>query len=87
MGKGKGSNPRNVLDMYVIYERPTDYPDNFVMRKHSVVSKANAEIEIQVDPSITLDQTLDGIRSKVPPGLFNAGRTPLDESQIVEVWM
>ena len=70
------------LNMWVVYERPTDHPDHFVVRRWEVDnwrSTATADFSLADD--------LDGARAKVPPGLACIARHPSDEPQIVEVWL
>lgn len=66
------------LRLYVIYERPVDYPDVFVIRVWE--NEEPGEI-------VAIGNTLEEVRSQLPPGLYNLGRENEDESQIVEVWV
>lgn len=68
--------------MYVIYRYPADYPDKYVMRKTFITSSG-----IVMDRDCVLADSLEEVRSKVPPNLYNIGRSPMDEEQIVETWM
>lgn len=72
----------DVLPMWTIYERPTDYPDGFVVRR-CVASKDGVvhDLEAQYAP------TLEEARKHIPPGLYNLGRQPDDDAVIVEVWI
>jgi hypothetical protein len=70
------------IAMYVIYRHPTDYPDKYVMRKLTITYSG-----IIKDKNCIVGETLEEVRSKVPPNLYNIGRGPLDEEQIVETWM
>ena len=70
------------LLMWVIYERPLDYPDSFVVRRWwAEAGKANA------DPQAALFKTLEEARASLPRGLYCLGRTEGDEPQIREVWL
>ena len=66
------------LDIWVIYDKPIDIPEKFVARKF-----------INDNPTKTMyiDDTLEGIRKKIPAGLVNIGRYPDDDPKIVEVWI
>lgn len=70
------------LPMWVIYDRPKDYPRHFVVRRHL----AGAGV-VTADTDCQLADTLEEARKLIPPGLFNLGRSPHDEAQIVEVWV
>jgi hypothetical protein len=72
-----------MLRLYVIYERPRDYPDHFVCRLW-----INS---LAIDPPCAICSTLEEVRRKlrhqVPAGLINLGRFPEDDPTIVEVWV
>lgn len=70
--------------MYVIYEKPKDFPTGFVVRK-MVIQRGNP-IPIPAGVLGTAD-TLEKARQFLPPGLTNLHRDPRDEPQIVETWM
>ena len=67
------------LKMWTIYERPTDYPNNFVARQW-VLDKPTENIIM--GPDI---ETLRGYFLEM--GLTCVVRSPQDESQIVETWL
>jgi hypothetical protein len=74
-----------VMEMFVIYERPRDYPDKFVVRRWLIgvvpgVPTADADW-------FHLADTLDGVRAQVPPHCVRLERDTDDEPQIVEVWI
>lgn len=68
----------NSIDTWVIYNKPTDYPNNYVARKF-----------INNAPSTTIHvaDSLEEIRKLVPEGLFKIERFPNDDPKIVEVWI
>lgn len=71
------------LQMYVIYNRPLDYPGNVVLRRWIVNSLGGLP-----DPEpVILTGSVAEARTHVPVGLVNIGRQPDDEDQIVEVWV
>ena len=70
------------LRLYVIYERPLDYPNDYVLRAQLA---KNGEIEVEREP--TCVGSLAECRAAVPAGLTNLGRDPRDQPQILEVWV
>jgi hypothetical protein len=70
-----------VIKMYVIYERPKDYPDRYVLRQWI--------IDEQPSPTgwFVLADTLEAVRAFVPPYCIRFERNPSDEPQIVESWI
>jgi hypothetical protein len=71
----------SVLSLFTIYERPKDYPNNFVVRRWIIVGGQPTGQECQ------LADTLEESRILIPPGLFNLGRQPGDDPAIVETWV
>lgn len=69
------------LEQFVIYERPRDYPDKFVVRRFRIVPG-----KIIPDDNVAVFNTLDEAREFIPYHLINIGRQEKDEPQIVEVW-
>lgn len=65
--------------MYVIYDHPTDFPNKFVVRIHTVPGGATAVFG--------LFDSLDDARAYLPGGLICLKRYPGDEPQIVETWV
>ncbi len=68
----------NELPMWVVYEKPSDFPDKFVLRKW-LNDEPTEEIQIA--------DTLEDIRKKVPEGLVKISRDLRDDPVIVEVWL
>jgi hypothetical protein len=70
------------LIMYVIYCRPADYPDSYVVRRWGIgpgYERAEA-VPLAVVP------TLRRAREQIPLGLTHFRRQPGDDPVIVEVW-
>jgi hypothetical protein len=72
------------LNMYVIYERPRDFPGGYVMRRWvvgAVPGEPTATDEMATAP------TLDLIRVFVPSYCVRIERDPNDDPKILEVWL
>jgi hypothetical protein len=75
----------SVMEMYVVYERPKDYPQHFVLRKWYIGA---VEGEPLPDAEwFVLADTLAAIRTHIPLGFIRLERDPNDEPQIVESWI
>jgi hypothetical protein len=72
-----------MMEMFVVYERPRDYPDKFVLRRWSI-GPGSAEGDADW---FVLGETLDDVRAAVPQHCIRVGRSPHDEPQIVESWV
>jgi len=69
------------LPMWIIYDRPSDFPEQFVARKW-IMDKPTSEVMTASD--------LAGIRwavGKVAPGSVCLARDPSDDPKIVETWL
>ncbi len=66
------------LELFVIYDRPKDFPDYFVVRRF---------INDQPQDLLAVCSTLKAVREHIPPGLICLARSPTDEPQIVETWV
>lgn len=74
----------NYFMLWVVYERPTDYPSGYVTRLHVVGrgDRPSGPTEMAfVSPS------LESVRERIPVGLTNLGRIPGDDPKIVETWV
>jgi hypothetical protein len=71
------------LEMWTIYRHPKDHPHHWVVRR-CWIRKGGI---IQHEHECQLAHSLAEARDRVPPGLFNLGRQPEDEPQIVETWV
>lgn len=72
-----------VLDIYVVYADPADYPGRYVVRRQTV---GRGVVDIAPEPLGVVD-TLEQARHLLPDGLNWLDRQPGDEPQIVEVWL
>ncbi len=73
----------SVLEMFVVYRHPRDYPERYVLRRWWV----SAGVQSPDDDWFYLADTLDQIREYVPAGCVRLERDPKDQPQIVEVWV
>jgi len=67
---------------YTIYERPSDYPDQFVVRAWFVERGAVTAYE-----PVGLADTLDDARALIPVGRERIPRVQSDDPVIVESWL
>jgi hypothetical protein len=70
------------LHIWTVYERPRDYPNSFVARLHIV-----SEGKTGPTDTVIIGPTLESVRKQIPQGLVRMDRFPMDEPQIVEVWL
>lgn len=74
------------MHQYVIYDHPTDYPDNFVVRRWIVKPG-----QFFADPEpMALTYTLEAARIAIEamaPGLARIEPHPDDDPKIAEVWL
>ena len=66
------------LSIWTVYDSPIDCPGRFVARKW-LLDRPTGEV--------LQDQTLDGLRGKLPKGLTHLDRAPQDDPKIVETWI
>lgn len=78
---------REELDHYVIYERPKDFPDKFVVRKWSIVDGEEKAIPMADKNLFVTADTLEEARGFVPKDRYRIPRAQEDEPQIVETWI
>jgi hypothetical protein len=72
---------RHRLPLWVIYRPVTrEYPGLWVTRMHVVLP------EIRATRFVMTHDTLEQLRSILPPGLARLARDPNDEPEIEEVW-
>lgn len=74
---------KGVLCMWTIYDKPTDFPDTFVARRHDVGKGGKP---------LPTEHLIKGDLSKLRVLFLQAGLTCIsrheqDEPQIVEVWL
>lgn len=64
--------------IWVVYEAPPDFPDQYVARRLHL-GRATSDFVVGA--------TLIEVRSKLPKGLFKIERSDRDDSQIRESWI
>lgn len=69
------------LDMWTVYENPSDYPGHFVTRQWRVGSDG-----ARCEEAVIVVHTLEQARMLIPPGLHCQSRSPDDDPVIVETW-
>lgn len=75
-------NP-DTMDMWVIYDRPTDYPDDVVARRWKVSAKGPAPTT-----DLIVFKTLADCREAFDKGGYSRlGRSAIDDEHIVETWL
>lgn len=83
MTANREAQERGVLSVWTIYERPRDYPDGYIARRHEVGGGPR--------PLATGDTVTGGLeeirRVFWGVGLAKLSRSPDDEPQIVESWV
>ncbi len=67
---------------WVIYERPADYPNGYVLRRHLAYPG-----RLEADPNAQYFRNLHEARSALPAGLFRMDRHPADDPCIKETWI
>lgn len=68
--------------MWVIYERPRDYPAYYVVRRWEVDAQGARPTQEH-----SLHASLQEAREAIPAGLALLTRSDQDEPQIVETWL
>lgn len=71
----------SIMNQYVIYKKPRDYPKKYVTRKWEILVGGLNPAEAFVC------DTLKEARGKVPDGLVQMERSPEDDPAIYEVWI
>jgi hypothetical protein len=74
--------PAHGLRMWVVYERPSDFPDHYVVRMHWVHSRGGGAAMIG-----GLYVSLEEARADVPPGCVRFGRDACADPVILETWL
>jgi hypothetical protein len=69
--------------VWVVYERPSDFPQHFVLRKQVVCSEGHTHPEAVCKVARSLQE----IRTMVPPGRVCLQRMLEDDPVIVETWV
>jgi hypothetical protein len=72
-----------VLPMWVVYDHPSDYPEQYVARQHVVGVAGDTSTD-----RLMAAESLDNIRAALANlGLVCLTRNPQDDPVIVEVWL
>lgn len=69
------------LEIWTVYDSPTDFPGLFVARKWLIKQEPVATEEAFTGP------TLQSVRDQIPAGLHRIPRAPEDDLNIVESWL
>lgn len=69
--------------MYCVYERPSDYPKSFVVRRWLV----GGLTAVPDREAHAVTKTLDEARAAIPVGLVRLDRAPNDDAVVSEVWL
>lgn len=70
------------LVMFIVYDHPADFPNEFVCRRCYPAAGA-----VVFDPELfARGNTLDKVRARIPAGAVRLERSPEDDPVIVETW-
>lgn len=70
------------IGIYVIYDHPRDFPNDWVKRTHWVHAG-----RIEIEAKATLFKTLEEARASMPKWARCIGRSPSDDPVIAECWI
>lgn len=73
-----------ILDCWVIYEKPNDFPDLFVARCWLINSHTNSAMPTE---TVKTAATLNELRREIPSGYHCVPRYNEDDPNIVEIWL
>lgn len=72
-----------IMEQWVVYQRPKDFPSNYVARKWLIRRGG-----IEATASVMVCRTIDRLRRELAGrGLTCLDRDPEDDPSIVEVWL
>lgn len=71
-------NTKQLLILWVVYFNPSDFPGKWVVRKWILDQPTHEHF---------LADSLEGIRSAIPKGLYRIEREPGDDAVIIETWL
>lgn len=74
-----------VFDVWVIYERPSDHPEHYILRKQSVASDGRIRAALGYFKASDVEQLRKIVRDEL--GLTCLCRADADEPQILETWI
>lgn len=72
-----------IMRVWVIYERPTDCPDGYVLRAQYAMRGGT----VVPDTIAWYATSADKLRSILPGGVVNIGRQDADDAKILECWI
>jgi hypothetical protein len=72
-----------ILDVYVVYKDPLDYPGQWVVRHWQVVPEADEPLP----RSATIGDSYEAVISAIPPGFIRTLPMQGDVKSIHEVWI
>lgn len=75
--------PEGILVVWVVFERPSDFPNKFVVRRQGATKTG---VIAEAAPFAVVD-TLEEAREAVPRHLFRLDRHPEDVPCLVETWI
>lgn len=78
-----GTPNSDILEMWVVYDHPTDYPDKYVARLHQVLPGG----AYGATNYALVCSDLEVLRQGLPSGLVRIERSPGDDPKILETWM
>jgi hypothetical protein len=70
--------------IWVIYDHPSDFPDEFVARRWIIIPMRHCYMPTA---DFYTAKTLDDIRARLPKGLTRLPRQDDDDVVIVETWV
>lgn len=74
-----------MLDVYVIYDHPRDYPNDYVARRFEMDKITN---DVFTDPSLEIVRAWVRKRIwKTGMGAFRLSRAAIDDPCIIETWI
>jgi hypothetical protein len=72
-----------VLSIWTIYDRPTDYPNGYIARRHEVLASG----PLATDDTVKADDLYTLRKHLLQAGLTRINRSPDDDAKIVESWL
>lgn len=76
------ANTDRELLMWTVYWNHLDFPGQYVARQWIV-----GDGEPRMTKHFLINDTLDGVRSMIPPGFVMLGRDESDDPSVVETWI
>lgn len=71
-----------MITVWVIYDHPVDFPENWVVRAHDVTGN-----QVIIRKHYTLHSSLEKARMAIPFGLICFPRSGRDDPAIAESWI